>query len=147
MNESDTQYEAMVWEMNERGYEDPKLDEEAKVVSDILRGLTWQDTAPIEQRLGNVGGMVAYLKSRQLPASPGLAKQELALVGALLEIEKRGRALRGPEPEGFAAEMAFAEERCRSEELLFVVTADFFELVGWLDEPWPLDGAPKGGAR
>ncbi len=144
-----TQFEAMVWKMNELGVEKPELDEDAQVAVDIVRGLTWQDAAPLGQRLGCVRGMIAYLQSRPMPESKALAKREMGLLDALHALEKLGQELGGPEPEGFAAEMAFAEGRARFEEYLFAVAADFFEHTDWLDEPWPLNrrAGRKGGAR
>ncbi|HUB06045.1 MAG TPA: hypothetical protein VMB50_03545 [Myxococcales bacterium] len=148
-NDDETQFEAMVWHMNELGVEQPELDEDTQVAADILRGLTWQDAEPLGRRLGNVRGMIAYLQSRPMPESRALARQELQMLESLRAVEAVGQELVNREAGDFAAELAFATDRCRFEELLFAASEEFFELVEWLDEPFPMRAraGSKGGAR
>lgn len=130
-------YEAMVSRIIETGYRERSLEEleEAQVGGDLFRDLTWQEQQPLEKRLGNVRGMMKHLRSR-----PGkFHRAEIGLLRALKQVEELGEALLAArDGETVAEEIAWAEERCRFEDLLFAVTEEFFELVDELDEPWPV---------
>jgi hypothetical protein len=138
--ESDELYEEMTIRMEQLGYRDePLVDEDVQVASDILGFFEWQEEAPIAKRIGNVLGMVDYLHGRPLPEVRWLAKKELKLLETLQRLAEWGEELEHrEEPDGFAQAMAHSEERCTFEDTLFAVTAEFFELLEELDEGWPV---------
>ena len=121
-----SQFEAMVAKMIDGGATEPPADEEREVASDLLGELTWQEREPLARRIGRVRGMVSYLRGRPLPRTRGLLAAELELLDTLGQLRDWAEELDRGRPEGLA------------EELLFAATQEFFELVEWLDEAWPL---------
>jgi hypothetical protein len=129
-------YEEMVSKINETGYHERSLQEieDRQVAADLLGELTWQERAPLEQRVGNVRGMLKYLRGR-----PGrYLRAEIQLLKTLRQLEVWGEELGSLKPEcmSMAEELHFAAERCHFEDALFAATTEFFELVEQLDEPW-----------
>lgn len=129
-------YEAMVWRINEAGYRERSLQEleDAAVASDLFRDLTWQERAPLNERLGNVRGMMKYLRSR--PSCFHKAELELLKTLRLLELMAEVLGTFDPDTADAAECHENAEERCLFEAGLFAATQDFFRLVERLDEPW-----------
>jgi hypothetical protein len=129
-------YEAMAWRINESGYRERSLQEieEAQVAGDLFRDLTWQERAPLKNRLGNVRGMLKYLRSR--PSR--FHKAELELLKTLRLVEMLGETLGMFEPETASAkeELENTNDRCLFEAALYAATVEFFDLVERLDEPW-----------
>ena len=129
--------EAMVSKMEELGWQAPVLDEDAAVASDLLPGLTWQEHAPLERRLEVLHGMVEHLRSRPMPDSKAAARRELSLLETIQKLVDWVETLEArEEPDGFAEELAFDEERAHFEDAMFAATEDFFEWLDWLDEPF-----------
>jgi hypothetical protein len=130
-------FEAMVSRMNETGFEERSLREleESQVGADLFRALTWQEQQPLEQRLGNVRGMLQYLRSR-----PGrFHRTERELIQVLEGLVRWGEALLGScDAESVPEEINWAVERSLFEDTLYAATEEFFELVEKLDEPWPV---------
>ncbi len=140
-----SQFEAMVMKLAqvdqwERARDrEREIPDDAQVALDLVDGLTWQEHEPLERRLGVAEGMADFLRGRPEPVQPWLAKQERELLEALDRMVAWGEELANrDEPDGFAEEMAFAEERCLFEDAMFAVTEEFFALLDVLDEPWPV---------
>jgi hypothetical protein len=133
--ELESSYEAMIWRINEAGYRERSLQEiDKEVAGDLFRDLTWQERAPLKERLGNVRGMMKYLRSR--PSR--FHKAELELLKTLRTLEVMGEALGLYDPNDADAVEGHenAEDRCLFEAGLFAATQEFFDLVERLDEPW-----------
>ena len=133
MSNERTQYEAMVEKMAVDGYEPTPLEE----VSALGMVLPFQENRPVEERLGQIRGMVQHLRSRPLREGRR-GKSELELLKFLEELQELGEAIAAQEAEDVDELIALAIDRQRFEDLLYAATEDFFARLDELDEAFPV---------
>ncbi len=125
-------YEAMIEAIRRDGYEPTPLEE--------VKGLgmvpPFQENRPWEERLGQVRGMLQFLRTRPLPRGKRRAKDELELVKALKGLLEMGEKLAQLEPQTVEELNAEAMQRQHFEDLLYAAREDFFAHVEALDEPY-----------